>query len=118
MLADRAVRRRRTAFASEPAAIAMRPTRSRFARLLSSAAIIGVLGVATAACQTTQTTQSTDTTGSIVLTPPTVTEDDWRRDIQIYGPQYRADPSNVAIGLRYAQALRATGQSAQAVAIL
>ncbi len=38
--------------------------------------------------------------------------------LQIYGAKYRADPSNVESALRYAQALRATGQSAQAVAVL
>ena len=105
----------RTKLASEPAAIAMRPTRSRFARLFASAAIIGALGAAAAGCQTTQ---STETTGSLALAPTSASEADWRRDIAVYGPQYRADPSNAQVALRYAQALRATGQSAQAVAIL
>jgi Flp pilus assembly protein TadD len=83
--------------------------------MLASAAIVGTLGAAAAGCQTTQ---SMDTTGSLTLASASNTEADWRRDIQIYGPQYRADSSNVEVALRYAQALRATGQSAQAVAIL
>ncbi len=93
----------------------MRQTRSRFARLFASAAIIGTLGAAAAGCQTTQ---NADTTGSLTLAPTSSSEADWRRDLQVYGPQYRNDPSNVEVALRYAQALRGTGQSAQAVAIL
>ena len=42
----------------------------------------------------------------------------WRSDLDTYGQQYRADPSKVDAALRYAQALRATGQRAQAVAVL
>ncbi len=36
----------------------------------------------------------------------------------VYGQQYRANPGNTDAALRYAQALRATGQRAQAVAVL
>ena len=43
---------------------------------------------------------------------------DAHRDLTVYGQQYRTDPSNVDVALRYAQALRATGQRAQAVAVL
>jgi Flp pilus assembly protein TadD len=93
----------------------MRPTRSRFARLFASAAIVAVVAAATAGCQTTQ---STATTGSLGLAPTDRPEADWRHDLQVYGAEYRADPSNVEAALRYGQALRATGQSAQAVAVL
>jgi len=93
----------------------MRSTRSRFARLFASAAIIGALGVAAAGCQTTQ---STDATGSLALASTPHSDADWQREIAVYGPQYRANPSDIDIALRYAQALRATGQSAQAAAIL
>ena len=94
----------------------MRSTRSRLASLFASAALlIGVAAVA-AGCQTTQ---STATTGSLELAPPddqSVAE--WRRDVVVYGQQYRADPSNLDVALRYAQALRGTGQRAQALAVL
>jgi Flp pilus assembly protein TadD len=97
------------------AAIAMRSTRSRSARLLASAALVAAVAAAMAGCQTTQSTQ---TTGSLPLAPADRPDADWRHDVLVYGPQYRADPANVDVALRYAQALRATGQRAQAVAIL
>ena len=97
------------------AAIEMRPTRSRFARLLGSAAIIAVIAVAVTGCQTTQ---STDTTGSLAAAPGDRSDADWRHDLQVYGEKYRANPADVTVGLRYAQALRAVGQRAQAAAIL
>jgi Flp pilus assembly protein TadD len=43
---------------------------------------------------------------------------DWRRDVEVYGPKYTANPTNVDVGLHYAKALRMTGQRAQAVAVL
>lgn len=94
----------------------MRLTQSRPARLLASAAFIAAVALAAAGCQTTQ---STATTGSLGLAPLDSRSDaDWRRDLAVYGPQYRADPNDVAAALRYAQALRATGQRAQALAVL
>jgi Flp pilus assembly protein TadD len=65
-----------------------------------------------------QTTNSADTTGSVTLAPTDRPDADWRRDITAYGLQYRANPSDPEVAARYAQALRATGQRAQAVAIL
>jgi Flp pilus assembly protein TadD len=100
------------------AAIEMRSTRSRSVRLLASAGLLAAVAAMTAACQTTQTADRTDTTGSLPLAPPYRADADWRHDVEVYGQQYRADPSNVDITLRYAQALRATGQRAQAVAVL
>ncbi len=93
----------------------MRSTRSRSARLLAAAALLAGIAAAAAGCQTTQSTQ---TTGSLPLAAADRPEADWRRDVEVYGQQYRADPSNRDIALRYAQALRATGQRAQAVAVL
>ena len=101
---------------SDLAPIEMRSTQSRSLRLLASAAIVSVIAAATAGCQTTQTS---DTTGSIALAAPAGrSEAEWRRDVEVYGQQYRADQSNVDVALHYAQALRATGQRAQAVAVL
>jgi Flp pilus assembly protein TadD len=94
----------------------MRLTQPRSARLLASAACIAAIAVLAAGCQTTQ---STTTTGSLDLAAPENRSDaDWRRDLAVYGQQYRADPNNLAVALRYAQALRATGQRAQALAVL
>jgi Flp pilus assembly protein TadD len=94
----------------------MRSNRFRAARFLASTALVAAIAAATAGCQTTQSTQ---TTGSLPLvTPSDKTDAAWRSDLDIYGAQYRADPTKVDAGLRYAQALRATGQRAQAVAVL
>ena len=92
-------------------------TQLRSARLFVSATLVAVIAAAAAGCQTTQTA---DTTGSLPLAPaPADRPDaDWRHDVAVYGQQYRADPSNAGVALRFAQALRATGQRAQAVAVL
>jgi Flp pilus assembly protein TadD len=97
------------------AAIEMRTFHFRSARMLAAAALVMAIAAATSGCQTTQ---STDTTGSLALAPPDRPDGDWQHDVATYGPQYRADPTKVDIALRYAQALRATGQRAQAVAVL
>ena len=94
----------------------MRSSRSHPARLLASVALIAVIAAGAAGCQTTA--NGNDTTGSLALAPRERSDADWRRDLTVYGEQYRADPTNVGVALRYAQALRATGQRAQAVAVL
>ena len=89
-----------------------------FARLLTSAALLFAIAAATAGCQTTQ---STETTGSLPVAPVAAadrSDADWRRDVQVYGEKYRANPTKIDVALPYAQALRATGQRAQAVAVL
>ena len=43
---------------------------------------------------------------------------DPRRAVEVYGERYRANPKDADAALRYGQALRATGQRAQAVAVL
>jgi Flp pilus assembly protein TadD len=93
----------------------MRPTRFRTVRLLASASLVAAIAAATAGCQTTQTAQ---TTGSLPPAPVNQPEAAWRHDIDTYGQQYRADPTKIDVALHYAQALRATGQRAQAVAVL
>jgi Flp pilus assembly protein TadD len=93
----------------------MRPNRSRSVHLLASAALVVVIAAAVAGCQTTQ---STETTASLPLAPADRPDGEWRRDTEVYGQQYRANPSDVGVALRYAQALRATGQRTQAVAVL
>jgi Flp pilus assembly protein TadD len=93
----------------------MRSTRSRFARLLASAAIVGAIATTAAGCQTTQTAE---TTGSLAAAPTPPSDTDLRRDVEVYGQKYRDNPSDLNVALRYAQALRGTGQRAQAVAIL
>ncbi len=93
----------------------MRSTWSRSARLLASATLVAAIAAATAGCQTTQTAT---TTGTLPPAPADRPEAEWRSDLDTYSQQYRADPANAGVALRYAQALRATGQRAQAVAVL
>jgi Flp pilus assembly protein TadD len=102
------------------AAIEMRLTRSRLARLYASAALAAVAAVGAGGCQTTQTAQTSDVTSSIPMAAPSQdrSEAEWRGDVALYGEQYRANPKRLDIAMRYAQALRATGQRAQAVAVL
>jgi Flp pilus assembly protein TadD len=101
--------------AAIPATIEMRPTRSRALRLLASAAIVTAIAAMAAGCQTTQGPQ---TTGSIDTDTADRSDAQWRHDVELYGQQYHANPANVDTALRYAQALRGTGQRAQAVAVL
>jgi len=97
----------------------MRPTRFRSVRLLASVALLAAVAAATAGCQTIAPTAS-ETTGTVPLAAAPATQSDaaWRRDLDVYGAQYHADPTKVDVALHYAQALRATSQRAQAVAVL
>ena len=88
---------------------------NRFARLFASAAIIAGIGFAAAGCQTTQVA---DGTNSISLAPEQRSDAEMRRDVIVYGTQYRTNPQDVNVALHYAQALRGTGQYAQASAVL
>ena len=80
-------------------------------RLLASAAIL-VLAALTTGCKTTA---SSDTTGSIASPR---SESDWQHEAEVYGERYRANPRDVDAAIRYARALRVTGQYAQAAAVL
>jgi Flp pilus assembly protein TadD len=95
--------------------IEMRSTRSRSARLYASAVLAAGIAVTVAGCQTTRTAE---TTGSIPIAATDRSDAEWRRDIALYEQQYRIDPGNAEVAIRYAQALRATGQRQQAVAVL
>jgi Flp pilus assembly protein TadD len=65
-----------------------------------------------------KTTGSVDTTGSIAPTPAARSEAEWRSEAQALGEKFRADPRNPEAAIRYARALRATGQRTQAAAVL
>src|SRR5580692_3310783 len=92
----------------------MRPTRFRTARLLASASLLAVIAAAAAGCQTIS--PSAETTGTLPPAAAAASPSDaaWRRDLDGYGAQYHTDPTKVDVALHYAQALRATGQRAQA----
>jgi Flp pilus assembly protein TadD len=84
---------------------------SSLARLLASAAVTGILAVGLGGCQT-----MSDITGSITKAEASPDAEP-RRAVDVYGERYRANPRDPDAALRYGQALRATGQRTQAVAI-
>src|SRR6185437_16705923 len=81
------------------------------ARLLASAAIAALLATGLGGCQTTS-----DITGSLSSKPGSSA--DPQRAAEVAGERYRANPRDANAALAYGQALRATGQRAQAAAML
>src|SRR3954463_13946778 len=87
---------------------------SSLARFLASAAVTAMLAAGLGGCKT-----MADITGSITPSKAEASpEADPRRATEVYGERYRANPRDADAALRYGQALRATGQRAQAVAVL
>jgi Flp pilus assembly protein TadD len=92
----------------------MRPKTARAAHLLAMAACAAVLAMAVAGCKTT----SDDVTGSVRGPDAPRSDADWRHQVELWGGRYRDDPSDPDTAIAYARALRATGQNAQAAAVL
>jgi len=88
-------------------------TQSSLARLLASVAVTAVLAVGLGGCQT-----MSDITGSITSKAEASPENDPQRAVEVYGDRFRANPKDADAALAYGQALRATGQRAQAAAVL
>src|ERR1700687_693614 len=86
---------------------------SSLARLLSSAAVTAILAAGLGGCQT-----MSDITGSITSKAEVSPNADPRNAVEAYGARYRANPRDADAALAYGQALRATGQRSQAVAVL
>src|ERR1700686_668266 len=86
---------------------------SSLARLLASAAVAAILAVGLGGCQT-----MSDITGSVTSKAGARPDADPRRLVGVYGERSRANPKDADAALAYGQALRATGQRAQAVAVL
>ena len=88
---------------------------SSLARLLASAAVTAMLAAGLGGCQT-----MSDITGSLTSKAETSPnpDSDPRRAAEFYGERYRANPKDPDAALAYGQALRATGQRGQAVAVL
>jgi Flp pilus assembly protein TadD len=84
-------------------------------RLLASAAVVTAVALSVAGCKTT----GDDITGSVTAAPAQPRSDaDWRRALDVWGQRYHANNDDVQAAMAYARALRATGQRAQAVAVL
>src|ERR1700704_1401704 len=84
-------------------------------RSLGMVVLAALLSGALAGCKTIG---SSDTTGSISSPAAPRSDADWRRDSEALSERFRANPKDADTAIRYAQALRATGQRAQAAAVL
>src|ERR1700676_2058957 len=87
----------------------------RVARFLAAAATSAVVVLGLCSCQTDGTSDITGSLGEKTATSPAA---DPRRELDSDRERYRANPKDADAALRYGKALRATGQRAQAVAVL
>jgi Flp pilus assembly protein TadD len=85
------------------------------ARHLASIITSAILVLGLCSCQTDG---ASDITGSLGEKAEASRAAEPRRDLDTYGDRYRANPRDADAALQYAKALRATGQRAQAVAVL
>ena len=88
------------------------------ARFLSSAAVTAVLAAGLGGCQTMSDITGSLTSSSSSSSKAQAVPDDPQRAVEVYGDRYRANPKDAEAALGYGQALRATGQRAQAAAVL
>src|ERR1700753_790324 len=86
---------------------------SSLARLSATAAVAVIFAAGLGGCQT-----MSDVTGGLSSKPQTSADADPRRSAEVFGERYRANPKDADTALAYGQALRATGQRAQAAAVL
>ena len=84
------------------------------ARLLGSVAVAALLAGGLGGCKTMGDITGSLTSKSDAAAAPA----DPRRSAEVYGDRYRANPKDAEAALGYGQALRATGQRAQAAAVL
>jgi Flp pilus assembly protein TadD len=92
-----------------------RSTSVRQARLFASAALAAMLAATAAACKSTR---STELPGTSAMAAVPRNEADARTMTATWSERYRANPNDPVAAINYAQGLRATGQRAQAAAIL
>jgi Flp pilus assembly protein TadD len=78
--------------------------------IVAAAALAGAL----AGCAGTRPIE----TGALAAAATPTSEDEWRRAAEVWGERYQANTGDADVAVHYAQALRATGQRAQAVAVL
>jgi Flp pilus assembly protein TadD len=81
-----------------------------FVTMVAAAAVAGAL----AGCASSRPAE----TGALAATATPSSDDEWHRAAQAWGERYQANTGDPDIAIHYAQALRATGQRAQAVAVL
>jgi Flp pilus assembly protein TadD len=89
-------------------------------RFAASSSLLVLIGVSLAGCQTggggafASSGLFTRAKAPIAAS----SENDWRREVSAAGERYKTNPRDAAIALRYAEALRKTGQRGQAAAVL
>ncbi len=93
----------------------MRTPTDRRARPLTTLGLAALLALGAAGCSKGP---KLDVTGSIATANAPRSQDEWRREMEIAGARYRAEPRDANAAMRYAQALRAIGQRSQAAAVL
>jgi len=99
--------------------MALRRGHRRSAQFLASVALLGVVAIAAAGCKTIGTpAPAPETTGALASPAAPRSEAEWRQESTTFGARYRENPGDPDAALRYAQALRALGQTAQAVSVL
>ena len=91
-------------------------SRSRLAHLLGPLLLVPALAVA--GCSTTRPLGGGPASTGSVASDAAPSDGDWRREMQVAGDLYKANPGNAEAAMRYARALRAIGQRAQAAAVL
>src|SRR5436309_8779753 len=89
--------------------------RQRSLKRFATASLVALLAAGIGGCSTFH---AGDVTGSIAKSDTPQGDTDWRKEAQVYGERYRANPKDPEAALRYGQALRANGQREQAVAVL
>ena len=92
--------------------------RAPLARLLASAAVTAILAIGLGGCQTMSDITGSITSKSDASPKSGPSPDADRRSVDAAGERYRANPKDADAALAYGQALRATGQRSQAVAVL
>jgi Flp pilus assembly protein TadD len=86
---------------------------SSFVRLLASAAVTAIFAAGLGGCSS-----MSDVTGSLTSKADTNSEAGLRHSVDVAAERYRANPKDADAAVSYGQALRATGQRAQAAAML
>src|SRR3954467_1225406 len=91
------------------------PLAGSYARLFCTAAVTAILATGLGGCQT-----MSDITGSLTSSSSKAQaeQENPQRAVEVYGERYRANPKDADAALAYGQALRSTGQRAQAAAVL
>jgi Flp pilus assembly protein TadD len=87
------------------------------ARILASAAMTTIVAVGLGGCQTAGMPDITGSVGARAEAPPSPEAEPKRSSIDSLGDRFRANPRDAEAAMRYGQALRASGQRSQAVAV-